>query len=341
MDEYDRKIKKRIPPSGSLEGITMYMNWDHPDGTAFGSMLKDECSLMFEQLKKTYSSDFMETFSLMYDGHIEGKVTRSYKLEEVENCHVSFFGASTKTFYRKMPIDYFDQGIGNRPFYCLWNGKTPKFDNPEEAFRSRQAWTNRVYDIIKKLRECEKFTEAGIAHEAMELWWEYHEEEMKEAEKLYHSSEPLTDYYSSYRGGNPERVLKVAMLRSVGDNYKKDLDTIIIEKEHIEYAIKVVNEYYEEYKQMVRDWIKVSQEKVEPIENIQPAESNVLSAIERNADSFGWSKRGDVMRVVGGTAKNFDNIIETLKEKEFIVECDDSYFGQTKPGPKTTYYKCL
>ena len=135
-----------LPSSFSIEGMTEYLSKE----TNRGIIIHDEISQLFKETQgKGYTISLMDFLDRLFDGVVEPRYTRQYKLEEVNGrVNVSLIGATTPSIYHILDHDTFMSGFGMRFLYELWEPCENISYNTNNLFNLEDS--NNRDEILKK-----------------------------------------------------------------------------------------------------------------------------------------------------------------------------------------------
>jgi len=104
------KVRPIMPSRFSVEGMIEYLAKEQSQGIA----IRDEFSSLFKERSKSYIADILGFLSELYDGVIQKRYTKSYKLEEPKNVCVNLLAATTPYIYSIMDLSFLfkEQEIG-------------------------------------------------------------------------------------------------------------------------------------------------------------------------------------------------------------------------------------
>lgn len=145
IDSGNFNWKLSSPSSFSLEGMTEYLVKNSK-----GIIINDEMSQLFKAAQgKGYTINLMEFLDKLFDGIVEPRYTRQFKLEEIpSSAYLSLLGATTPVIYRVLDYDSFVSGFGTRFLYELWE-PSQEITYSKENLMTIGGETDRI-EIYKK-----------------------------------------------------------------------------------------------------------------------------------------------------------------------------------------------
>jgi hypothetical protein len=269
LEDFGNKVEinAEIPCAFSKEGIIAYLSEKGKEGKSVnkdGAMVKDEFSSVFKDAHKGYLGDIMELLSQVYDGAVDKRYTKSAKLEYAKNIFCSLLGATTPHIFQVMERGFYVQGTGNRIDYSWFSdvkieddrGKSEKYfgeaqriiQEQQDAITSFSEGMAKVYN--SPLRLIYPMKDAG------DLFLEYKYQKDYEANERYKANK--LDWKYPYIVRRPMNALKHAGLhcisRAVANIEKTALDTMMINKEDIEWGIAVTEKRLRDFEIIMKVW---------------------------------------------------------------------------------------
>jgi len=246
-----------IPTRYSIEGMIEWL----AKHSSHGMYLKDEFTSVFKDTGKSYLADNLEFLSELYDGMIQKRFTKGYKLEQTHTVYVPIVAATTPYFYKLMRPDFFVQGTGNRARFTIFNVDEDTGDGEKQwdfskAMEIRKSSKMEEFiEILKKYYECSfncVVPDLGVIEK---VWKPYSEKIEEEAKELYKHN-PF-DLHYSYIIRSPERALKYSTLRRFSltiQSLERKGEEIPIMEEDMRWAIKREEESTKAFDTMLHEW---------------------------------------------------------------------------------------
>jgi hypothetical protein len=254
--ELDIIVPTRFSVEGLIEWFAKYCQQ--------GGLIRDEFTSVFKETTKAYLGDNLEFLSELYDGMMQKRFTKSYKLEQVVKVYVVLLTATTPYLYKVMKPEFFVQGTGNRIRIEMFDGNVPKMDKSEDweyNFSNSDETESCITKNAEKLVSLFKtnITRLGLFEKPLEQWVEYRTKINEEAKSRY-EKDPM-DLNYTYMVRLPEICVKLAGLHF----FSRRIDLIslsgvpsdgVLEEQDIEYGIKKENESFMDFKRMLAEWRK-------------------------------------------------------------------------------------
>lgn len=333
-----------VPVRYSVEGMIEWLS----KHSSHGGIVRDEFTTLFKELTKSYLGDNLEFLSELYDGRMQKRFTRGYKLEQVQSVYISFLSATTPHIYRVMDPEFFIQGTGNRIRIIMFDGKIQKMDSPED-------WEYTGPHYAQTEREIEKFVEIlsdvytsevnvfALQDEALKKWVEYRSKVFEDAEKRLQQNQ--MDLVYTYMVRLPEISLKLAALCRLSNRAKVLKETtfheLVLKESDVEYGIKKEEEALRDFKTMLDNW-RHFRPMPEPIttarDKIWKVCSFLLYAPNRMLNTEQWRDNQDV--VSDSTFYSFRNKaleikwIRLVDRSEIQNEIEKTRLGVSNPATK-------
>ncbi len=311
-----------MPGRFTLEGMLEYLSEKHPAGPMSGTpmheegcIIRDEFTSLFKAVySKGYMADMMEFLSELYDGSMQKRYTRSYKLEHTEKVYMCLLAATTPYLFSVMERDFFVQGTGNRILYTMFEPSELPIIDPEEFFITGQIHRERMSvneDFSKRLADVYNSNLRYIfpMPEASVIWAKYKMKKDKEAAGRYRLNSQDLEY--SYIQRQPEMTLKIAALATVSRAQntigKLRSDTLMINEEDMAWAVMKTENHLRHFRTLLSKWISTPTSK--PVEIEEKELRYVLSFITGNQDNLltqqevlqltGFSKNRKFLELLG------------------------------------------
>lgn len=195
IDSGNLNWKLSLPSSFSMEGMTEYLTKNSK-----GVIINDEMSQLFKATQgKGYTVSLMEFLDKLFDGIVEPRYTRQYKLEELPHgAYVSLVGATTPTIYRVLDYDSFTSGFGMRFLYELWDPTAEISYSKEQLFgvkdEARPAIFQQYSKVLSKIFSKE-LIDAQASPNVLNLFTKYRQElENKAVNEETHHNQEMANY---------------------------------------------------------------------------------------------------------------------------------------------------
>ncbi|HVP23112.1 MAG TPA: hypothetical protein VMS77_04295 [Conexivisphaerales archaeon] len=203
-------------------------------------------------------SENLEFFSELWDGEIEGQITRTYGYEGSVPVYASLMGASSDLFLSRLEDDFFIQGTGNRILF-MRETVNPKDINGDEFFfplgRDPER-ENLIEDTVQKLKFLQSCRGAIIM--PADIWAEYRNRIARQAAAGGATLE------SSYLIKMPENALKLAINYAASRlSVRQDQQLgymVNVFEEDMRRAIEDIETYNELRKKVLDAWREVRYE---------------------------------------------------------------------------------
>jgi len=246
-----------MPARFSLEGLIGYM----AEGRARGCIVRDEFTALLKSARREYLQEILEFVSELYDGVLQKRYTKSYRLEQAVDVFICLLSTTTPYLFRIMKPEFFIQGTGNRFLFVWVEEVKAKTTTGEELFPD---WAR----IEERDRRIEEFADvlAGVwksninylvpDRDASELLASYRNQLEVKAVGLYRKD--MYDVMHSYVHRLFEYAVKLSGLkaasRSVIAMAKTTLNEMLIGESDVRWAINKVNEHFGQFERMVEVW---------------------------------------------------------------------------------------
>jgi hypothetical protein len=304
-------------------------------------IVEDEFGRVLKEVRgKRYMSDALEFRSQLYDGHIRSRCTKKDGYLPELKVQISYATGSTPPTLASLSKEFFTQGLGNRFLYVNSGSGTVRKIGKEFFELSKVDEKESIIYYAYKLLQYHKHTEGRYVRcddESKEILARYTEQELQEARKAYEKD--AFDIQYSYTSQKAEYVYKVAMLKACDRCGFKDYDRkdkkaaeITIVKEDVYYAIKVVEEHYEEYLSILNLWKRMGVAERKEVRRldlddvkqiIEESDGIVTSTVfTRKAQSRGFK------------TEQFENLLQQLFESGEVLKG----IKQGELGRPTMYY---
>jgi hypothetical protein len=250
-----------LPSSFSTEGFVEYLV-ERLKGHPEGIIVKDEVTYIFKATSgKQYAVDLIEFLSQLYDGTVQKRYTRKYKLEEVPRCYVVFIGATTPYLYSVIEPDVFVQGLGNRILYDFWNGEVTTYTGSElfygqEEDMEREAKIEAFTKNLAELSQMKPYFFKPEPDKAADMLAKFKAEMDLKAKAIFDKDK--YDLRASYFARMGEMAIKLSALHAVSRLWKtlpkSNLETVMIMPEDAEWAIGKVERHVKNFEAFLNEW---------------------------------------------------------------------------------------
>jgi len=324
-----------MPGRFTLEGMLEYLSAKHTKGPLNGTpmhnegcIIRDEFTSLFKAVySKGYMADMMEFLSELYDGSMQKRYTRSYKLEHSENVYICLLAATTPYLFSVMERDFFVQGTGNRILYMMFEPVDLPTIDAEEFFISGEEHRNRVAANEKFSTKLADMYNSNLRYifpmpEAGTIWADYKMGKDKEASDRYRLNSQDLEY--SYIQRVPEMTLKLAALATVSRAQdtigKLRADTLMITEEDMRWAVMKSENHLRHFRILLDKWIATPTAR--PIEIEERELKYVLSFIEGNPDGF--LTQQEILQLTGFSKnRKFLELLGTLISRGDLQKLDE------------------
>ena len=267
------KWKILLPSSFSMEGMTEFL----AKTSNRGIIVNDEISALFKATQgKGYTISLMEFLDRLFDGIVEPRYTRQYKLDELpDGAYVSLIGATTPTIYHVLDYDTFTSGFGMRFLYELWDPSQEIYYDVLQLFGSDSGAResilekyavplSKIYskDIIKT--RVDDVVMVEFAKYRQELEDRASEEERRHNQNLANYIEKVSIY-----------LFKLAPLFALSRNISSVANSqkeavVDISVQDVERAYNKINRHIDNFKQILSNWNIYKNSKAVPISDYTP-----------------------------------------------------------------------
>ena len=321
-----------MPGRFTLEGMIEYLSKKHEKGPMQGMplheegcIIRDEFTSLFKSVyRKGYMADMMEFLSELFDGTMQKRYTRSYKLEHSENVYISLLAATTPYLFSVMEREFFVQGTGNRILFTMFEPVELPVIDPENFFVSGEDQRNRILTNKEFSDKLVDMYNSNLRYifpmpEAAKLWAEYKMEKDKEAAYKYRNNPQDLEY--SYLQRMPEMSLKLAGLATVSraQNTIAELsgDTMMIREDDMRWALMKAEKHLGHFRTLLDRWVVTPTSK--PVEIEERELRYVLSFVEGNRDELLTQR--EILRLTGySKSTKFLNLLGTLVSRGDLVK---------------------
>lgn len=264
--KHDRCI---ILPSvaSTIEGLIKYFK-RFPENRD-GVILKDELTMLFKEVGKSYMTEEMELYSKTYDGELMPRSTMKFLSKDIMRVYVNLIGATTPRYlYAVMTEKFFFQGCGNRFLYVknklpvqnkdtvntLFN-KTPKHD-----IEGIPAELEPFYNFLETITEA-PYTILMGDQNALEMSVKFHNDRETAKDNIKETDENA--FKKEYISRDWQKSLKLAQLHAISRKAysKSSLKTqpdgkrlVEMECEDIEWGQKIVKDCFGHFESIVTEW---------------------------------------------------------------------------------------
>ncbi len=259
-----------LPSRFSLEAMI-----DHLAEQPYGFIWSDEFTQVIKAtLSKSYQADIMEFLTELFDCQRQIRRTRSGGLKIIEDPYVSLAAATTPYLYSVIKPDHFQQGIGNRFLYVVSDVKEVYKHNPSTFFSPKEftdlRTTNEKFaDKLTNLTK--KLAEENYVFDIKNPEWILNYTESLDKRGLKKYKKNTTDNTYSYYSRAKENFFKILALRSISENYNaimnSNVSVIRVQERDIEWSIGLMNQYLDNFEQLLQDWQKHDKEKT-PVQTL-------------------------------------------------------------------------
>ncbi len=302
--------KLLFPSSFSTEGLVEFM----AKTSTRGVIINDEMSSLFKATQgKGYTVSLMEFLDKLFDGIVEPRYTRQYKLEEVpDGAYVSLIGATTPMIYHTLDYDTFISGFGMRFLYELWEpSKEIEFNN-ENLFGENEDRKIILDKYAKQLANIYQLNQINtkMSDEAKIKIVKYRNNLEKlasdmEVARQNHIANYVTKI-SIYLFKFPSlfalsrNINNIDELKITDENNKKNI-TIQIEKQDVERAYEKILRHIENFKKVLAKWNLDKNKKSVPVMDFTGIYDSIVANIQ---NSKGQMMRRDNIAVAIGMLNN-------------------------------------
>jgi hypothetical protein len=291
----------RVPTGFTPESLTLWFSGGRigrrvllPHQT-HGIIIRDEVSTLFKETSgKGYNVRLQEFLSDLFEGYIEPRFTISHEFNRgINDCHISFIGATTPFLYNVLEREIFIQGLGSRIMWEIFD--TKYFETKEEDLiidgdgkdmeHSLKDLTIKKYSAI--LTNIARFTNIVVkvkpkTEESAYLTRIKNSFGSKADEINKQNAESLDALYISK---SFVKVWKLAALKVISRTYSEwkgrkvdDKIELFIESEDVEWSNQRVLRYISNFDRMLKDW--TAKPIYKPVESEKNYYDAVIDSIE-------------------------------------------------------------
>lgn len=280
----------RLPVSFTTESMSKHMAEKQRNGI----IVKDEVSKLFKEIRgNSYTQQLIEFLSELYDGRVDKRYTITHGLKDIEECYITFIGATTPYIYNILDKSTFVQGLGNRILFEVYKMDRPtttpskRYGNSESKYRERLI---SIENFAKFLNDVDKLNNLHVIID----------ENSEAAKMLVDFDNSLSDQINSMKDNDLRRsyfdriVLttnKLAVLKAISSKFCRlniqnlnDLYELPVETVDAVWAINKAKRHMRCFEQMLEQW-----ETKPKIKEVVSEEANfkaIRGVVESNEDGI-------------------------------------------------------
>ena len=290
----------------SIEGLIGILE-DRP----YGLIYEDEVASSF--LERDYKKGMDEFLSQLYDGYIDGRITKKHGLVKGFETYTNFIGAGSLIFFKKVSNSMFEQGLGNRILWVRW-GDIERSLTQINADKKRLGFNDIVNFFVKLFNEQDHMTPRicmEFAPNSLSLLVAKAREYDKIAMKL--------DEYNAVRGVYAESNLymrKFAALRAISQGREG------ITVKDVTWAIIKMEFFINQFKTIISEWSGAIG--MQPLKTNKTMLDNIMvnaTMLSEDHDNFQF---GNLLAVCNIQNSDLHKTLSTLIESERLVELSKS-----------------
>lgn len=284
MDSGNLKWKLSLPSSFSMEGMTEFLTKNNK-----GIIINDEMSQLFKATQgKGYTVSLMEFLDKLFDGIVEPRYTRQYKLEELpDGAYVSLVGATTPTIYHVLDYDTFTSGFGMRFLYELWEPSTEISYSQEQLFGAKEEERRKEifekYSILLSGIFKKKKIDAQAELKVLDLFTKYRQEfENKAREEEIKHNQEIANYIEKVSIYLFKLAPLFALSRQIESISKtKDEEVVLqIEEQDVTRAYNKIIRHIDNFQKVLSSWSLYKNSKPVMIQDYTPTYDSIVSFIK-------------------------------------------------------------
>jgi hypothetical protein len=296
----------------------------------------DEMSTLAKDAKHDGTSDIYEVLSEAFDGKLSPYTSVRGGHETYPPLYASFWLSGVPSFLENTDKSFWYQGFGLRSLFLKYDIAEIKDIKDDVTEEIEEFYRNIKIDLsIMKEISVVKTTP-----EFMERYNSFRKEVLTEIQKCQKDIAAFQDpniFESISKVKYPILVMKLAMINAAARWEVREDGLLILDVPDIESAIKDLKKYHENFMAMFHFWEELTKPKVK-ILSLKDWEDKITKHIKSLSSEKGFAivKEGESYRAIEGKgkwvshsslfnsfhipSKNFNEIIQTLKDKDVISE---------------------
>ena len=283
IDSGNLKWRLSLPSSFSMEGMTEFLTKNSK-----GIIINDEMSQLFKATQgKGYTVSLMEFLDKLFDGIVEPRYTRQYKLEELpDGAYVSLVGATTPTIYHVLDYDTFTSGFGMRFLYELWEPSTEISYSQEQLFgiknEARPELFKKYSILLSGIFE-KKNIDAKAEPNVLNLFTKYRQElENKAREEEIKHNQEMANYIEKVSIYLFKLAPLFALSRQIEpiSEAKDEAVVLQIEEDDVIRAYSKILRHVDNFQKVLSSWNIYKNSKQVAIQDYTPIYDSIVSFIK-------------------------------------------------------------
>lgn len=339
------KVRPIMPSRFSVEGMIEYLAKEQSQGV----IIRDEFSSLFKERSKSYIADILEFLSELYDGVIQKRYTRSYKLEEPKDVCVNLLGATTPYIYNIMDLSFFVQGTGNRILYDIakvekpeptprdffWQEDTSTVDDEAKPFIDRLVQFKKT---LMKVTEHEPIYSAILPREKLAKF----RDKTIVATMRYYEKDPQGIKHT-YVARMAEMCIKLSVIHSMSrqestDGLKKmheaGVTLLPVIDDDVDWAINKIVRHIKNFFELKRQWSLMGVRK--PVMTDEAYFDRIIAILKEQPNKECMHTK--LWKYSGWTLPKFNEVMRTmLLQKTVRSYTKEDY--KSKGGRKPLFYR--
>lgn len=245
-----------LPPRFTVEA---YYSHIHEKKIKDAVLIRDEAAGIVTETRKQYLADELAFLCELLDGRLRGRITITHGFMSSIEVRVNFATACTPQLLTMLDADFWTLGLGNRLVLVYW------IKPVTDSIPAIPSGENELYFKNCKRQGAEmlkRFRDTGVTwvvpEERVENLCRFEEFERRKQGYNEYFQDKLDIIPSMYYEGNVF-MKKIAALKAI--DRQPGIKEPIVNMEDYNWAKKWVEDRFEEFEQMNKDWIITQQRK--------------------------------------------------------------------------------